>query len=267
MPKLSLNEMTTYRWSFDEDVTNYRELGIEGIGVWRRKVNEFGEERAGELIQDSGLKVSAVLWGGGFTGADGRSYKESVEDAVEGIQTAGQLGAEVFVVVSGPRGGHTHNHARALIVDALAELAPVAQESGVALGLEPMHAMFAKEWTFLSNLDDTLAVLDRVEHDSVGLVFDTYHLWCEERVVERIGEIAPRVRLVQLADWHDPPRSDNDRVLPGTGCAAVREMVQAFAEAGYDGFYDIEILSDELWHSDYRQLVQDCRQSFETLWQ
>ncbi len=33
MPRLSMNEMTTYHWSFLEDVTAYRASGVDCIGV------------------------------------------------------------------------------------------------------------------------------------------------------------------------------------------------------------------------------------------
>ena len=83
MAGLSVNEMTTYRWSFEEDVTRYRDAGIEAIGVWRQKLADFGEERGLELLAHSGLKVSNLLWAGGFTGSDGHSYQEGLADARE----------------------------------------------------------------------------------------------------------------------------------------------------------------------------------------
>jgi hypothetical protein len=45
MKRLSMNELTTYRWSFEEDVVNYRAAGISAISVWREKIADFGEER------------------------------------------------------------------------------------------------------------------------------------------------------------------------------------------------------------------------------
>ena len=35
MPTLSMNEVTTFRWSLEEDVRRYVAAGYEGIGVWR----------------------------------------------------------------------------------------------------------------------------------------------------------------------------------------------------------------------------------------
>ena len=74
MAELSINEMTTFRWTFDEDVANYAAAGVRAIGVWRQKLADYGEERGIELLRDSGLRVSNLLWAGGLSGWDGRNF-------------------------------------------------------------------------------------------------------------------------------------------------------------------------------------------------
>src|SRR5258708_2604020 len=128
MAGLSMNEMTTFRWSFEEDVVRYKAAGIEGIGVWRQKLADYGEQRGVELVARSGLTVSNLLWAGGFTGSDGHNYDESMSDAKEAIRLAAALRAGHLVVYSGARNGHTLKHARRLFVGALEELLPFAQE-------------------------------------------------------------------------------------------------------------------------------------------
>ena len=81
MPTLSMNEVTTFRWSLEEDVRHYVAAGYEGIGVWRRKLADHGEEQGVDLIAESGLRVTNLVWAGGFTGSDGRTLDESVQDA------------------------------------------------------------------------------------------------------------------------------------------------------------------------------------------
>src|ERR671912_393754 len=98
MKRISMNELTTYRWTFEEDVHHYAEAGIPAISVWREKLADFGEDRGVELIKDSGLQVAALQWAGGFTGSDGRTYKESVQDAREAIQLAAALNSNCLIV-------------------------------------------------------------------------------------------------------------------------------------------------------------------------
>ena len=127
MARLAINELTTFRWSLEEDIEHYRQAGIGAIGVWRQKLADFGEEKGLELLAESGMAVSNLLWGGGFTGSDGRSFRDSIEDGIEAIELAGLLKSPCLVVYSGGRAGHTHNHARRLLSGALAELVPVAR--------------------------------------------------------------------------------------------------------------------------------------------
>ncbi|HEY1067253.1 MAG TPA: TIM barrel protein, partial [Pirellulales bacterium] len=151
MTRLSINELTTYRWTFEEDVNSLVAAKIPAVGLWRQKLSDFGEEKAVELIRDSPLDVSCLLWAGGFTGSDGRGFRDAVDDAVEAIRLAGQLEAKCLVVYTGPRGGHTHNHARRLLFEAFKTLIPHAGEHGVCLALEPMHPHCASDWTFLTS--------------------------------------------------------------------------------------------------------------------
>lgn len=265
LDKLSMNEMTTYRWSLLDDVVAYRKAGYAAIGVWRPKLVEFGEERGCELLCDSGLTVSSISWAGGFTGSHGHSFREAVDDARDVLRTAAAVNAECLVIVSGCRAGHTANHARRLLVSGLRALADEAAEYDVRLALQPMHPMFASEWSFLTTLDETVDVLDRCDHEAVGMAFDVYHLWQEPRLLERIPEIAPSVSLVQLSDWRDPPRSEVDRCRLGEGEIPLRDIVQTFAQSGYNGYYEVEIWSEELWRSDYEALLAHSRSRFQAM--
>ena len=92
MPTLSMNELTTYRWPLEEDIRRYAAAGYEGIGVWRQKLADYGEEAAVDLIAESGLRVTNLLWAGGFTGSCGRTPEESIQDAIQAIRLAGALG-------------------------------------------------------------------------------------------------------------------------------------------------------------------------------
>lgn len=263
MARLSVNETTTFRWSFEEDVVNYAAAGIPAIGVWRQKLSDCGEAKALELLRDHGLKVSHLFWAGGFTGSDGRSFRTSLEDAAEALRSAARIGAPSLVVYSGARAGHTFNHARRLIRDALVQLVPLAAELGVVLAVEPMHPGCAAEFTFLTSLDDMMALLGAVGSPQVKMVFDTYHLGLNGDVVSRIAEIAPHVALVQLGDAREPPSGEQSRCRLGQGKVPLADIVAAFRTAGYDGDYDVELLGEELEHSDYRGLLDHSKEAYQ----
>lgn len=265
LTRLAISEMTTIRWSLLDDVVYLRSEGVDSIGVWRRKVTEFGEERAVELLRDSGLTVASVSSAGGFTGYGGHSYRSSVADALDALRLASDLQAGCLVVVSGSRAGHTHRHFRQILRDALREVGDVAAQCGIPLALLPMHPRFAGEASFLMTLDQTLEVLHDCAHPFVGLAFDVFQLAQTRDLVARVPDALPWIKTVQLSDWRMNPRPGNDRVLPGEGILPIAEIVEQLEAGGYQGYYDFEIWSDELWKVDYVQLVQRCRQSFQDL--
>jgi len=257
-----MSEMTTYRWSFEEDVRNCAAAGIDAIGVWRQKLSDFGEEKGIELLLESGLSVSSLLWAGGFTGSEGRTYKESVEDAREAIRLAAAMKAGCLIVYTGARGGHTHNHARRLIVSAFEELAPLAADLDVALAIEPMHAGCAAGWTFLTDLDDTVSLLDAADSSHLKIAFDTYHLCQDDFQVSVLPDLVPRIAVVQLGDSKQPPVSEQNRCRLGEGGLPLEQVVSALSQAGYDGCYEVELMGEEIETTDYHELLAQSKETF-----
>lgn len=265
MAQLSMNETTTFRWSFEEDVFHYAAAGIPAMGVWRQKLSDCGDTKGIEILAESGLKASHLLWIGGFTGSDGRSFRASIDDASEALRTAHALGAGAVVVYSGARAGHTFNHARRLIKEALKELSPLAAELGVVLAVEPMHPGCATEFTFLTGIDDVVDLLEAVGSDQVKIVFDTYHLGQDRQIIDRIPDIARHVAIVQLGDAREPPTGEQNRCCLGEGAIPLKEIISALVAAGYDGFFDVELLGEEIETVDYKALLEHAKQAYRDL--
>jgi len=262
MPKMSMNEVTTYHWSFLEDVTAYSKAGFDGIGVWRHKLLEFGEERAVELLRESGLSVSSLSWSGGFTGSQGYSFRESIEDARHAIRLAGEIGADCLVLVSGGRNGHIIRHSHRLVREALSELGTLAAEEQVELALQPTRPTLADNYSFLGSVDALLEIVAACDHPYVGMAFDVFHLGAEDDLVGRIGEMLPFVSTVKLSDAGVYPQSADDQLMLGEGQLPLSEIVEAFDRGGYDGFYEIGLCSEKAWKSDYESLIARCHSLF-----
>lgn len=262
MGGLAINEMTTYRWSFEKDVQQYRAAGVPAIGVWRHKLADYGESRGVELLAAEGMLVSSLQWAGGFTGSDGRTHSESIEDAREAIQLAARLKASCLVVHSGARGVHTHNHARRLFRSALDRLLPLAESCGVTLAIEPMLRDCGVEWTFFHSIDEALELLASYRHPRLRLVFDSYHWGHEPQTVERLEEILPHAALIQLGDARQRPQGEPNRVPLGDGELPLATIVRTAAKAGYTGFYEVELIGEEIETLDYEQLLEQSKQAF-----
>ena len=264
MPRISINEMTTYHWSLLEDVTGYRAAHVSGIGVWRRKLSDFGEERGVELLRESGLYVSSFWSAGGFTGSDGQTFREAVDDALDAFRLAVEVRAGCLVVVSGARAGHTYNHARRLLCDALRKLGDAAAHYGLSIALQPMHRRPVERWSMLNSLDAALDALNHCDHPRVGLVFDAFHLWQEPELIRRIPDVVPWIKLAALSDAcsgepRSPSHAEDERCIPGQGVLPLSQIIAALEAAGYRGAYDVQLTGERCWRSDYVALLAECR--------
>lgn len=265
MPKLSMNEQTTYRWSFEEDLLHARDAGYDGLGVWLRKLRDFGEERAIELVDESGLGVSSLSWVGGFTGADAATAAENIASARDTIALASELNADCLVLYTGGRNGHTRRHCERLLSSALEALIPYAEEHGVPLALEPMHPACARDWTALTDLEPTLDLVRRYDSPGLKVSLDTFHFPLNEGDGELARELVPHLAVVHAGDYLEPRGVDLSRTRLGAGEAPLGSTFALLQEAGYDGYYDVKLLGPEIEASDYHELLSDSRQTLQDL--
>ena len=248
-----------------EEAHCLRQEGIRQIGAWRRKIEEFGEERAADLFLDHDLTVSSLSWAGGFVHTDRRSRAEALDDAVEAIRMARLLRAGQLLVTTGHRHGHTVNHARKMVVEALRELADLAGELGIGLAIQPVTESYSNESAFASTFKRALDLLHRCQHPQIGLCLDTYQ-WRSEwpTALERIAEIVEHVRVVALGD-SKTPYTDGDRCLPGTGDIPIRRIVSELEATGYRGAYEFHWPSTQAWSNLHADLMNQVRKAFESL--
>ena len=255
MSRMAVSELSTYRWSFEEDVFRYKEHGYRAIGVWRPKLSDCGEAKGRELLVDHQLKVSSLSWAGGFTGSDGRTFRESIHDALDAIDVAAQLKADCLVVLAGSRSGHTRNHAKRLLSQALKVLAEAALAVGIQLAVEPMHMGCAHEFTFLTTIPDTLDVISEIGGSNCGIVFDCYHMAQDENAMEWLPSIVPFIRLVQLGDSKRAPMGEQNRCLLGEGNVPLAAIIQTIEQYGFEGYYEVELLGEDVEHYDYSEIL------------
>ncbi len=264
MALLSMNELTTFRWSFEDDVHRYAAAGIRSIGVWRQKLSDYGDEKGIELLSEMGISVSNLTWAGGFTGSDGRSFSDAIADALEAIELAADLQAGCLIVYSGGRGGHTSNHANRLLKDALTTLLPAASAFGITLAIKPMDAGCARDWTFLTDLGTTTELLEQFDSPALKMAFDTYHFGLDPTALEVLPAIVPRIAIVQLGDARQRPTGEQNRCRLGEGAVPFAEILSILAAGGYAGSYDVKLIGEDIEPFDYHELLSHSKQKFES---
>ncbi|MCU0783896.1 MAG: sugar phosphate isomerase/epimerase [Verrucomicrobia bacterium] len=155
-------------------------------------------------------------------------------------------------------------------------IARTAADIGVRIGLEPVHTSIKGDWTLVSTVPETLDLLAEVDEPNLGVVFDTWHLWDTPDVLKRAHIYARQFVGVHINDRCEPTRSWKDRVLPGDGVIDLPTIFGALDAGGYDGWYDMEIFSDDgsfgdhypdsLWKLPPVEVVRRGRAGFLLAW-
>jgi sugar phosphate isomerase/epimerase len=247
--RLSISQITTVTQRFAEDLDAYRAAGADGIGIWESKVEDDSLER----FRESGLAAAAavpavpsILPLPLMEGPEDPAAR--VEAIRSGIRRLAPFEPECVLFLTGP------GEDRQAVLEGIRAIADAGREHSVSVALEPIQREFADFWTIVSSLADAAALLEEAGVD-IGLMYDTWNLWNEP--LEEIERHRNRIRAVHIADWREPTRNTNDRVLPGDGTIDFEPQLEALR---WDGLYDLEIFSDpelpdSLWRGDPRDLA------------
>ncbi len=103
------------------------------------------------------------------------------------------------------------------------------------------------------DLETALALVDGVDAPNGGLAVDTWHLGKLRLTPDDVRRIPSRhIGWVELSDGRAEDMPDlvdetiNHRELPGEGDFPIRDYVSALRDAGYEGPWGVEVLSEAL---------------------
>lgn len=256
--RVGICEWTTFPASFEEELAAYRAAGAGAIGILEFKLQGVDDVRG--RLRESGLAASACLPAAGsilpsplIPGPDEPGAR--VESICESVARLAELEPGCVFFLTGP--GEDGDVVR----EGIRRIGETGVRHGVRVALEPIHPSQSGVLSFVHTIDHALELIGDAE---VGILFDTWHLQ-EVSHVERIFG-------VHVADHREPTRSDFDRLLPGEGS---RAAVRALEVAGYDGWYDVEVMSDDgtfgdafedsLWALPAGELARRAVESLEVL--
>jgi sugar phosphate isomerase/epimerase len=256
---LSLNQITTNRWSVAEAAEGCARAGIGWIGLWRDKVAEAGSAgAAAAAVRAAGLRVSSLCRGGFFPAADEAGRRAAIEENRRAIEDAAALGTDVLVLVCGglPEGSRDLVAARGMVADGIAAVLDDAAACGVRLGIEPLHPMFCADRSVITTLGEANDLASAFPEERVGVIVDAYHVWWDPYVEREIARA--RTLGFHIDDWVVPLPEGAllGRGLPGEGHADLPRLYRAVTAAGYSGPVEVEVLSERVWGMDGDDLLR-----------
>ena len=146
-----------------------------------------------------------------------------------------------------------------MVVDGLSQIVDHAKTSGVRLGIEPLHPMYAADRSVVVTLQQANEIAALFDAATVGVVVDVYHVWWDPQVYVEIARAGRRIFAFHVSDWLVPTNSLlMSRGLMGQGVIEIHRLRQAVEEAGYDGPIEVEIFNEESGKCRFEKLIKRC---------
>jgi len=235
------------RWDFEERVTKAAEVGFTGMSIWHAELEHVLESRTleemKEILDAKGMRgIELEFLNFWFLDEDDERRQDEAETRSLFLEAAEVFDADRLKVGNIP-GTPADLETLASSFEALCAEAAAA---GTDVGYEviPFDPNVA-------SLDDALQIV--AEPENGGLVLDAWHM-------ETLGIDDEEIRALPAskilgAELNDGVRDSDmppeiqvvkQRTFPGEGDFDVRGFVEAVRDTGYDGYWSVEVLSEEL---------------------
>jgi len=119
-------------------------------------------------------------------------------------------------------------------IDTARRFCDYAGTKGIAVAIEPLNRF---ELYMLNTVEDGVRYVSDVGMEHVGLLFDTHHANVEELSIAGALEYA-------LKYTNHIHISENDRGIPGTGHACLKDVFDVIKAGGYKGWLTIEAFNE-----------------------
>jgi len=204
--------------------------GLEYYAWWNLgdlKATARAQERIGVGISATCTKFISLV-----DESQRDAYLQGVRDTIEACRI---LGVKSIISQTGNvLDGVPRDRQRETMIETLKRAAPLLENAGIVLEVEPLNGLVDHPGHFLQRSDESVNVIDRVGSPNVKLVFDVYHQQITEgNVIRNATGYASRINHYHIAD--NPGRKQ-----PGTGELNYVNILRAIKETGFDGYVGLE---------------------------
>lgn len=167
---------------------------------------------------------------------DPQRREEYIEGLKESIGMAKKLNCSMLISQVGQEIPEmTREEQHRSIVEGLQACAPILEEAGIVLAVEPLNILVDHKGYYLDQSDEGFAIIDEVGSPNVKLLFDVYHQQITEgnliqNMTEHIDSIA-HIHIAGNPGRHEPLR-DSEVHYPA--------ILKALKGAGYQGYIGLE---------------------------
>jgi sugar phosphate isomerase/epimerase len=279
--RYAVNAYSTPHNSAIDDIEQVARTGGRGVGLWEGKFAPGEDAAIAAALSAEGIRatycVPAVhtILPVPFNLPGVPSDPAARVDAIcESIPRLAAFDPLAIVIGPGTSGDPDHPVGP---VEAIAEWLPRIADVAAAHGQTLTFELLAeRRGSPLFSLPMIAEFLDQVRRPDIGIMFDIYHSWCEPDLLEHIREHGPRINSVHVNDIRPEERSGFDRMMPGEGRGVAARIIAALLESGYDGWWELEVFSDDgtygtdfpdsLWKQPHEEFLAAGKRAFDRVY-
>jgi len=248
-PRICINPISSMTWTLEQDLAFFESAGIEVVNVPFFKFRD--RVQAGvEAIRKAGLKGASLATGGGSLIDSGAQTLSTLKASID---AASDLGCPSLYFVSGPTPPRmTTDDAYARLVECLAPANAYARDKGVRLAIEHT-AIVTRAHGFVHTLADAV---DLSRDADIGITLELQNCWYERHLERLFRENVSRFVIVQVSDFLVGEETKYNRRVPGDGSMPLEWLLGLLLDAGYQGYFDIEVLGPSIEAEGYESAIR-----------
>jgi sugar phosphate isomerase/epimerase len=251
-PRISVSQVSSRRWSIDEDLAFYAARGIDRVGVWMRKLEASGDRAAAiEQVVAAGVRVTSLLAENPFTLGDRDGWDAQADTLSEAIDIAEALACDTIVVPFGCGGSMAWERSADALEEAIGPTLRESQRRGIWFLLEFTNPLRC-DVSFVHSLRDALDLGWRLD---TGVCMEITASWYERNLIGTLHSGAAGIGLVQLSDYvlgtHDTP----NRAVPGDGDIPLARVIGQLLDTGYEGMFELELIGPTIDAEGYESAI------------
>jgi 5-keto-L-gluconate epimerase len=228
--------------TFEEKLIKAARFGAQGIELVTTEPSGLDAGWISDQLRLNGLELSGVASGAmafaaklTLLSSDSSIAEVARQRLDEMIALAGRLGAPLVTVGSfRGRAQENHEHSLHLLAQILRSAGNLAAAAGVRIAIEPLNRF---ESDLINTVDQGLAFLEEVDHPSVGLLLDTFHVNIEES-----SWTEPFIRANNAGKLFHVHLADNNRQPPSRGLIDFHAILSTLDRIGYTGWLTAELI-------------------------
>lgn len=247
-PRVSVNAISSMKWTIEQDIDFFKSVGVEVINVPFFKFSNRAEQGIA-AVRQAGLRGASLATGGGSLIESGAKTLETLKPAID---AARELNCPSFYCVTGPTPPRmTTDQAYDRLVECLQPANAYAREKGVRLAIEHTNTS-TRHHGFIHTLADAVELSRDAD---IGICLELQNCWYERHLDRLFHENVGRFVIVQVSDFLVGEEIKFNRRVPGDGSMPLEWLMERLLDAGYQGYFDIELLGPSIEAEGYASSI------------